>query len=518
MTRWVYRAYLAAALSAVCHATPVSAAACESLSRLVLPHTAVTLAERVAPGAFVPPSAQRPGGAQVPAGAARAYAALPELCRVAATITPTSDSDIKIEVWMPASGWSGKFQAVGNGGWAGTIPYAAMAAAAGAGYATAATDTGHTGNNATFALGRPEKVIDMGYRAVHEMTVQAKAIVDGFYGAPPKLSIWNGCSQGGRQGVTEAVRYPADFDAIIAGAPGVNWMHLHAGRLAVNRSVNRTPAAAIPADKYALIHNAVIAACDARDGVRDGVVENPAACRFDPGVLQCGGSQDASACLTSAQVESARGMYASVINPRTGGEILPGLAPGSELGWAVLGATQPIGNAVEAYKYVITQNPAWDPSSFNPSADLDRALAADSLDVLGSTNPDMRAFFKRGGKLLLYHGWSDPQVTPLNTVNFFNKVVAHHGSAAVGKSVQLYMLPGVNHCAGGPGTDTFDKMGVMERWVQSGIAPDRIVASHLTAGVVDRTRPLCPFGQVAKWNGSGSTDDAANFACVVETR
>jgi feruloyl esterase len=149
-------------------------------------------------------------------------------------------------------------------------------------------------------------------------------------------------------------------------------------------------------------------------------------------------------------------------------------------------------------------------------ADLDRAVAVDPQDVLDSANPDMRMFFARGGKLLLYHGWSDPQVTPFNTINFFNKVVAHNGSAAVGKSVQLYMVPGMNHCAGGPGTDAFDKMGAMEQWVQTGVAPDRIVASHLTAGVVDRTRPLCPFGQVARWNGSGSTNDAASFACVAE--
>ena len=182
----------------------------------------------------------------------------------------------------------------------------------------------------------------------------------------------------------------------------------------------------------------------------------------------------------------------------------------------MLGATQPLGIVSDAFKYVIAKDPAWEPTRFNPATDFDLALSVDKDDVLGSTNPDMRAFFERGGKLLLYHGWSDPQVTPFNTVNFFNKVVDRHGSGAVGKSVQLYMVPGMNHCAGGPGTDTFDKMGTMERWVQTGVSADRIVASHLTAGVVDRTRPLCPFGQVARWSGTGSTDEAANFACVVE--
>jgi feruloyl esterase len=504
-------AILGVALSALWLATPAHAASCESLAQLALTLSTVTQAEVVGPGAFAPPGSGR--GAGTPGAAARLYATLPSFCRVAATLTPSRDSDIKIEVWLPASGWNGKFQAVGNGGWTGSIPYPAMAAALAGGYATAGTDTGHVGNTAAFALGHPEKVIDFGYRAVHEMTVQAKKVIDAFYGTPVRLSIWNGCSQGGRQGVAEAVRYPADFDAIIAGAPAVNYMHLNAGRMALNLSVNATPAAVIPAAKHPLIHAAVIAACDGQDGVRDGVIENPASCRFDPKTLQCGG-QDGSACLTPAQVESASKMYAPVRHPVTKAEILPGLAPGAERGWSVLASPQPLSFAVEAYKYVVAQDPAWEASRFVAARDLDAALAADKNDVLGSTNPDMRAFFDRGGKLLLYHGWSDPQVTPFNTVNFFKKVVASRGSAAVGKSVQLYMVPGMNHCQGGPGTDVFNKVAAVEQWIQAGTAPERIEASHLTDGKVDRTRPLCPFGQVARWNGSGSSDDAANFACV----
>jgi feruloyl esterase len=316
--------------------------------------------------------------------------------------------------------------------------------------------------------------------------------------------------------VTEAVRFPADFDAIIAGAPAVNGLQMHVARMAMNRSVNQTTASAIPRDKYPAIHGALLSACDAKDGVADGVVENPASCHFDPKALQCKG-EDASTCLTAPQVESARVMYNGATNVRTGAQIFPGLAPGSELGWSVIGAPQPLGLATEAFKYVIAKDPAWEPTRFNPATDFDLAQSVDKDDVLGSSNPDMKAFFSRGGKLLLYHGWSDPQVTPLNTISFFNKVVALQGSAVVGKSVQLYMVPGMNHCQGGPGTDTFDKMGAVEQWLHTGTAPDRIPASHLTNGVVDRTRPLCPFGQVAKWNGSGSADDAANFACVAET-
>ena len=489
----------------------VDAAPCETLAKLALPHTTITAAEQIPAGAFVPPG-PRPAGAAVPA----VYARLPEFCRVTATLAPSSDSDIKVEVWMPISGWNGTFQAVGNGGWAGTIPYAALAAAVAGGYATAATDTGHVGGTAAFALGHPEKVIDFGYRAVHETTVQAKMVVDAFYGSAPKLSIWNGCSQGGRQGVTEAVRYPADFDAIIAGAPAVNGLQMHVGRMAMNRSMNRTTDSAIPREKYPTIHKALLNACDARDGVTDGVVENPASCQFDPKVLQCKGQDDAS-CLTAPQVESARVMYSGATHPRTGAQLFPGLAAGSELGWNVIGSPQPLGLATEAFKYVIAKDPAWEPTRFNAATDFDRAHSIDKDDVLNSSNPDMKAFFSRGGKLLLYHGWSDPQVTPLNSISFFNKVIALQGSAVVGKSVQLYMVPGMNHCQGGPGTDTFNKMEAIEQWLKTGTAPDRILASHLTNGVADRTRPLCPFGRVAKWNGSGSTDDAANFSCVAET-
>ncbi len=485
-----------------------AAATCESIAALSLPSAKVTTAQQVAPGAFTPPG---------PAGpAAPVYAKLPAFCRVTATLTPTTDSDIKIEVWLPAAGWNGKFQAVGNGGWNGNIPYAALANAVVAGYATAGTDTGHVGNTASFALGHPEKLTDFGYRAVHEMTVKAKSIVDSFYGSMPTLSIFNGCSQGGRQGVTEAVRYPADFDGIVVGAPAVNFVHLHAGRVALNRSMNVTPASVIPATKYPLIHQAVLAACDANDGVTDGVLENPGACTFDPKVLQCS-AHDNATCLSAAQVESAKSMYAGASHPATKQLVVPGLAPGAELGWNVLGSTQPLSLAIDTYKYVFMKDSTWDTSRFNAGTDLDVALASDPDDGLGSTSADLRPFFARGGKLLMYHGWSDPQVTPYNTINFFHKVLATQGGAGVGTSMQLYMVPGMNHCQGGPGTDVFDKVGALEEWIRTGSAPARIEASHVTNGVVDRTRPLCPLGQVARWSGTGSTDDTANFACVVST-
>jgi len=293
-------------------------------------------------------------------------------------------------------------------------------------------------------------------------------------------------------------------------------MHLHAGRMAVNRAVNASPEAVIPPAKYPLVHRAALAACDARDGLADGVIENPAACTFDPRVLQCTGQDDAT-CLTPAQIQSAQTMYAGATHPATQTRVMPGLAYGSELGWAVIGSPQPILYAADAFKYIVHKDPAWEGSRFDPAADFDRALAADPDDAIGSTNPDLRAFFGRGGKLLLYHGWSDAQVTPYNTIEFFQKVVAANGGNGVGTSVQLYLLPGVNHCQGGPGPDTFDKVAAMESWIATGAAPVRIEASQRISGTVARTRPLCPFGQVARWDGIGTTDAAASFSCVAAT-
>jgi feruloyl esterase len=483
---------------------------CESLVSLALPNTTITSATAVDAGGLTPPTPATGAAAQ---RAAQALRNLPPFCRVAATLKPSSDSDIKIEVWMPATGWNGKFQGVGNGGWAGSISYSAIAAAVAAGYATASTDTGHAGNTAAFALGHPEKLVDMGYRAVHEMTVQARAIVDAHYGSRPTIAFFNGCSQGGRQAITEAARFPADYDAIVAGAPGIYNMELHVTRVALNAFVHRAADSAIAPEKYAMVHDAVLAACDARDGVKDGVIDNPTGCVFDPGVLACKGA-DGPSCLTAAEVETARALYAPIKNA---GAIVspPLLQPGTELGWGTLAGPKPLGLATEAMQYIVFKDPNWDWRRFNPATDIDMALRSDER-VLGLTDPNLKPFFDRGGKLLMYHGWGDPQVPAQNTVRYFNDVVKTTGKGVVGKSVQLYMVPGMGHCQGGPGTDTFDKMGTIERWVQTGRAPEQIVASHMKDGKADRTRPLCPYPQVAQYKGTGSTDDAANFSCKAQ--
>ena len=481
-------------------------ASCESLTGLSLSNATITSATTMAAGAFVPPGGAGRGNA------AQQYAALPAFCRVAVTSKPSSDSDIKIEVWLPASGWNGKFQGVGNGGWAGTISYPALSAALAKGYATASTDTGHATAGAAFAMNHPEKLVDYAYRATHEMTVQAKAVIDAFYGTGPKLSLWNGCSTGGRQGVIEASRYPADYNAIVAGATPVTSPRLHAARIQLSQIVHRSPDSYIPPEKYPVIHAAALEACDALDGVKDGVIENPARCKFDPKVIECKGA-DGPACLTPAQVETARALYAPLKDPKSGAVLsFPLLHPGSELAWATLAGPEAFPIAVEAFRYVVFKNPSWDPHAFNPSSDYD--LIESTAGGFTPPSANLKPFFDRGGKLLMYHGWADQQVAPLNSVTYFDAVTNAAGKNTAGKSIALYLVPGMGHCQGGAGTDTFDKVAAIEQWVSTGRAPAEIVASHMAAGKVDRTRPLCPYPQVARYKGTGSTDEAASFACV----
>ncbi|HEV3141388.1 MAG TPA: tannase/feruloyl esterase family alpha/beta hydrolase, partial [Vicinamibacterales bacterium] len=436
----------------------------------------------------------------------------PAFCRVAATLSPVADSEIKVEVWLPAA-WNNKYQAVGNGGWAGAISYPAMAAAVNAGYATASTDTGHAGGTGDFALNHPEKLKDFGYRAIHETTVFAKQVIDRFYGAAPAISYFNGCSTGGRQAITEAQRYPADFTGIVAGASAWDGMRMHASRVAMNLQINKNADGVIPSAKLPMIHAAVLEACDALDGVKDGVIENPMKCKYDYAQLACKGA-DGPDCLTPAQVATAKILTSPLTDPASG-KVLDErhLWPGAELGFSNLGGASPLGLSVSGLKNVAFKDPNYDYKTFNAARDWEMVARSDEGAVF-SGDPNLKPFFDRGGKLLMYHGWTDQQVTPQESTIYYDNVVKKVGKDAAAKGIALFMIPGMNHCQGGAGTDTFDKMGTIERWVASGKAPAQIVASHATQGKIDRTRPLCRYPQVAKYNGTGSTDEAANFSCV----
>ena len=482
--------------------TPVLySAPCEQMQTLALAHTTITVAQPVAPGGFTPQGGR----------GAEAFKTLPAFCRIAATLTPVADSEIKIEVWLPESGWNGKLLSVGNGAWAGTISYPAMATALRGGYATASTDTGHTGNNPNFITGHPEKVIDFGYRAVHEMTVTAKAAIVSYYGNAPKYSYWNGCSTGGRQALMEAQRYPNDYDGILAGAPAIYASRLQGMQVWASQTVHKDEASYIPPNKYPAIHAAVLQQCDALDGVKDGVLEDPTKCKFDPKVLICK-EGDSASCLTAPQVEAASKLYAGP-RTRTGQPLFPGLQPGSENGWNTLAGPQPMSLATDIYKYLVFTNPNWDYKTINPETDF--ALAEKAIaNTMDATNANLKPFTDRGGKLIMYHGWNDPGIPPMNSVQYYkNATDALGGTSKSMNSIRLFMIPGMNHCQGGDGTDRFDGVAALAQWVEGGKAPDQIIASHQTAGTVDRTRPLCPYPQVAVYKGSGSTDEAASFSC-----
>ena len=484
-----------------------AAASCGDLASLTLPNTTIT-AETVAAGVF----AQGTNGKQ---GAGPGFKDLPAFCRVAMTVKPSNDSDIKIELWLPVSTWNKKFEANGNGGWSGVINPGSLAAGLRLGYATAMSDLGHEGGSGSFALGHPEKLIDFGYRATHEMAVKGKAVVKAFYGESPQYSIFNGCSAGGRQGLKEAQQFPEDFNGIVAGSPGLNWTGRSAQAVWIAQAVHKDEASTIPPDKFALIHTAALEACDANDGVKDGVIEDPTRCRFNPKVLECKGA-DGPGCLTSAQVETARRIYAAVTNTRTKQEIFPGHEPGSELGWRTMASANPFGIGLDLFKYVVFQDPNWDYRTFNFDSDMDATLKAGS-DILNASNPDLKPFMSRGGKLIQYHGWADPQISPGSSVRYYKTVQdVMGGPGKVMDSYRLFMAPGMAHCGGGDGPNRFDMISALEQWVEKGKAPDSIIASRDKDGKVDRTRPLCPYPQVAIYKGSGSTDEAANFSCKAQ--
>ncbi|MCW5969233.1 MAG: tannase/feruloyl esterase family alpha/beta hydrolase [Blastocatellales bacterium] len=508
---------------AAADASAVFAATCESLAELKLPDTTITSAQSIAPGEFTQP------------GGATPYKNLPAFCRVAGVIRPTSESEIRFEVWMPAEGWNGRFQGIGNGGFAGSITYAGLAGALARNYAAASTDTGHTGGDASWALGRPEKIVDYGHRAIHLMTVRAKEIITAFYGDGPKRSYFSSCSNGGRQALMEAQRYPEDYDGLIAGAPANAFTQIMMGFAWNVRATLKDPESYIPAAKLKAIEAAGLAACDAADGVKDDVIDDPTRCAFDPAALLCKGPESDD-CLTEKQVAALRKIYSGPRDSK-GRQIVPGFVPGSETGIGGWGSwitgqgperSTQFFFSTQAFRNMVYNDPKWDYRSFDP--DRDYAIAREKISrSLDATDPDLSRFAARGGKLILYHGWNDAALPPVNTINYYKSVAAKLGQRRADSFVRLYMVPGLQHCAGGPGPNSFGSMVTaeqsdpkhdmtlaLERWVEEGVAPNEIIATRRQTPV--RTRPLCPYPQVARYKGGGGTDDAANFVCTTPGR
>jgi len=512
---------------------------CESLADLKLAHTSIISSVFVAEGPF---------------SASGGFGNLPPVdvsarCVVKAVTRPTSDSEIKLEVWLPAAGWNGKYEQVGNGGWAGAVPTSAMIDPLRRGYATAGTDDGHAGGDgASWAVGHPEKLIDFGYRAVHETDLQAKAVIRAFYGTEASLNYFVGCSDGGREALMEAQRYPEDFVGIIAGAPANQWSHLLAGNVWNEQALLKDAASSIPRGKLPAIQKAVLAQCDGLDGVKDGLIEDPRACHFNPRELLCKAA-DSNDCLTAPQIETLKKIYEGPKNPRSGERIFPGYPPGTEAvpgtwaAWIIPASAQ--GGSIQSgfgnsyYGQAVFEKPQWDFRTLNFDSDV--AFGDEKAGtILNATSPDLRSFRAHGGKLIQYHGWGDAAISPINSIEYYESVRAFLATYPDPRSdsaktehdfYRLFMVPGMGHCGGGLGPNSFGNGGIapapantdperdilsaLERWVEKGVAPDRLIGRGTVVGDSSKvmTRPLCPYPQVARYMGTGDTNDATSFAC-----
>jgi feruloyl esterase len=510
---------------------------CEKLTDLKLPNAEVTSAVSIPAGAVSIGTGNAPP------------IDMPARCIVKVIAHPSPDSQIKMEIWLPAANWNGRYMQNGNGGWAGTIPVSSLANAIQRGYATAGTNGGHDAGGANgpagWAIGHPEKLIDFGHRALHETEVQAKAVIRAFYGKEAARRYFVGCSDGGREALMEAQRYPEDFDGIVAGAPANDWSNHFTGFVWNEQALLNDSASLIPSGKLPAIQKAALAACDAHDGVKDGLIEDPRTCRFDPAILTCKEADNAE-CLTAAQVVALKKIYEGPKNSRTGKPIYPGYPPGHE---AIAGAWQPwiiaspqensiqimFGNSF--YGQAVFEDSHWDFRTLN--FDTDVALAAEKAGtVLNSTNPDLRSFRAHGGKLIQYHGWADAAISPFGSIEYYDKVVsffskypdARTAGGTVSDFYRLFMVPGMGHCGGGIGPNSFgngsnrfsgdpdrDLISALERWVEKDVAPERFIGTGNVGGDPAKTlsHPLCPFPQVARYNGSGDPSQAASFTCAV---
>ncbi len=452
-------------------------------------------------------------------------------CRVQATVTTSSDSVVNFEVWIPER-WNRKVVVTGNAGYSNALSTRDMTMALSRGYAAVGGDTGHQTANSDdllWGVDHRERIVDWGARAIHAITAPAKRIAEQVGDSAADRAYFYGCSTGGHQGYAEMQRYPEDFDGVVAGAPGNNRVRLNVGFLwqfLANRHAHDDANPILPMAKLPLVSKAVVAACDANDGVTDGVVDDPRRCDFDPAALQCQGDA-APECLTREQVATLHKLYGGARNPRTGEIIYPGWPKSSEAltvqptGMPGIGWQQYSGGAEPAranfWRHWIFDNPKWDWWSFD--FDRDVAKADEKVgQLIDQVNPDLARFKARGGKAIVYHGWQDPVVNALDTIAYYEQVRGRQGSQAeIDRFFRLFMVPGLGHCFGGTGTTDFDFLTALDAWVDRSVAPDRVVASRRVDGTTVRTRPLCPYPQRAMYTGSGSTDDAANFVCRAES-
>jgi hypothetical protein len=507
----------------IASSTALFATDCAAMKDLKLEATTITLADAVTSG-----QVEIPGMAPIEE--------LPGFCRVAGVLRPTSDSKIHFEVWLPEKEWNGRLLGSGNGGFAGAIYYQQLEGYLRRGFAVAGSDAGHQaeGTDATWAYGHPEKVKDFGWRAIHLMTERAKQIIQAYYGKAQDRAYFDACSDGGREALIEAQRFPEDYDGILAGAPANAWSTMLAAGVAGMQKLG-DPRGYIPDWKLGAIQRAALEACDAQDGVKDGIVNDPAKCSFDPGVLKCKG-EDGLDCLTEAQIETLK-MFYSGFKDGKGKTLFPGFTPGDETSWR----QWVIGEDPEAslssrfirnyFRYMVTDDPKWNAQTAEVDAMVKASQAKMAAD-LDATNPDLGRFAARGGKLILYHGWNDPAISPWNTIAYYKQVQQTMGAEKAAAFTRLYMAPGVEHCDGGPGPSAFGQFGdptakgaqyglfdSLQNWVEKGAPTEEVFATKHAQGADGKmktvmTRPLCAYPKVARYKGAGDTNDAGSFECA----
>jgi len=444
---------------------------------------------------------------------------------VTGVISPARGSHITVVYRLPES-WNGKLVGLGGGGWAGNLALdrsgarlSTAAANLAKNYATAQTDGGHSSTDLwdTSWASNPESVTDFSYRAVHLMTTVGKAVVARYYGKPQKRAYFQGCSTGGRQGLMEVQRFPDDYNGVIAGAPVYSLLTQTSAL--VRSETFATPAASLSAGQITRLHDAALAACDAQDGLKDGIITDPRACSFDPATLQCQDKALTPDCLTAPQVAAVRSVYAG-LKTGDGRTASYPLSRGSESSWTRFMVVAPVpgtkagsgaaGNGLGGLRQALFGDPDYDSRAFDAERDLQKARTSEFAALYEAQNPNITPFIARGGKLLLWHGFDDPGPSPLSTIEYYESVRQATRAPTLDASLRLFLLSGVYHCQGGPGADGFDSLAALDRWVESGSVADDMIATREDGKL---SRPLCQYPTLAHYKGSGDPAVASNFEC-----
>jgi feruloyl esterase len=437
---------------------------------------------------------------------------LPAHCSVRVFTPTSSDSGVTSEIWLPdAAGWNGKLLDTGNGGYSSALSYRQMAEALQRGFAVGGSDTGHEGDGLAFGTGHPEKIRDWAYRSTHVLAEDAKAVIAAFYGKGPAHAYFAGCSTGGQQALSEAQRYPQDFDGIVAGDPGNDRILLNADFMESWLVTHPADGPSFPAAKLPMLSKAVLAACDKQDGLADGIIGDPRKCSFDPHALLCKASADTASCFTDSEVRMVQALYDGPQRKADGTRMFPGWSRGSEAGWGsyLISPAKPV--RLEFWSEWVFGEGGFDVRTFNAPVAVAKARA--KFPYVEAIDPDLRAFQQRGGKLLLYQGWADAVVPPEDTISYYERVKQLLG-AKTEVSVRLFMVPGMGHCAGGPGATTFDAVGALDKWVTGTVNPESIPAAHEADGRPLFERPLCAYPKSAQWDGKSDPAKASSFRCM----